>query len=366
MHPPSLRSLLAAAVSILGLAPAAAIRADEIVVKGEPMSGTVEAVTADGIEVETSYGKGNVLVKYEDITALRTDKPFVVIHGEEARQTGRLFGVRDGDKLLVGADEASAAPVAVGGLFPSYTEEKFNESALLRARANFRYWKAKYDLTFGATDATVNTVTLLTGFEVERRKSPTRLLTTGNWRYGTKDDPDSDPAESKTENELLGGLRGEYDLMERLYSYAAFSAEYDEIEELSLRAVPKGGLGVHIVKVMKNKTDRKHTWDVDVGPAWVYENFFGDEDHAYAAVAFGTDLFVTLPLGMTLTSRGEYLPNVEDWKNDYLLRGKATLAYPMTEWISLTASVIDDYDNTPAEDVQRNSLTLAAGVSLNF
>ena len=361
MHPPALRSLLAAALSILGLAPAAAIRADEIVVKGEPMSGTVEAVTADGIEVETSYGKGNVLVKYEDITALRTDKPFVVIHGEEARQTGRLLGVRDGDKLLVGADEASAAAVPVGGLFPSYTEEKFNESALLRARALLRYWKARYDLTFGFDDSTVNSTSVLTGFEVERKKSPTRLLLTGSFRYGTEDDPDGlDSEESVTDNELLGTIRGEYDMTSRVYSYLAAAAEHDAVDKLSLRAVPRGGIGVHIIK------EKKYWWDADVGPAWVYENFFGDEDHAYAAVAFGTEFFLTLPFGMTLTSRGEYLPNVEDWADDYMLRGKTTLAYPMTDWISLTTSLIDTYDSMPAEDTSQNSLTLTGGLALTF
>jgi hypothetical protein len=353
----------------LALALPVAALADEIVVKDAPMSGKVVGVNADGLEVETTYGKGNVLVKYEDVTSLRTDEPFVVVTGDEGKVTGKLVGVRDGDKLLVGEDEASAQAIAVGTLFPSGTKEKWDSSSLRRAKALFRYWNAHYDLAFGATDSTINSVTLLTGFEVERRKDRTRLLTNASWRYGTKDDPDDDNGESTTENEVLGGLRGEYDLTKRIYTFASGSAEYDEVEHLSLRAIPKAGFGVHILRVEASPGKPKYFWDADVGGAWVYEDFFGDgqnDPNRYAAVAFGTDIFLTLPLGMTFTSRGEYLPAVDDWQDDYLLRGKATLAFPMSEWLSLTSSVIDTYDNTPAEDTDQNSLTLTAGLSLVF
>jgi hypothetical protein len=365
MLAPRLRSLFIVVAFAL---PVAAF-ADEIVVKDVPMSGKVVGVNADGLEVETTYGKGNVLVKYADVTTLRTDAPFVVVTGDDGKVTGKLVGVRDGDKLLVGEDEASAQAIAVGTIFPSGTKEKWDASSLRRAKALLRYWTAHYDLAFGATDSTINSITLLTGFEVERRKDRTRLLTNASWRYGTKDDPDDENGESTTENEILGGLRGEYDLTKLIYTFASGSAEYDEVEHLSIRAIPKAGFGVHILRLEESNGKPRHFWDVDIGGAWVYEDFFGDgqdDPNSYFAVAFGTDIFLTLPLGMTLTSRGEYLPAIDDWQNDYLLRGKATLAYPMTEWISLTSSIIDTYDNTPAEDTDQNSLTLTAGLSLVF
>jgi hypothetical protein len=327
------------------------------------MSGKVIAATAEGLEVETTYGKGNVLVKYEAVTSLTTDEPFVVLNGDDGKVRGKLVGVRDGTTLLVGDDAASATAVPVDTLFPSYSQSKFDESSLLRARALFRYWKAKYDMNFAATDATVNTLAFLTGYEVERRKSPTRFLTTGSWRYGTKDDPDSDPNESKTENELLGVLRGEYDLTKRFYTFAQGSAEYDEVESLSIRATPRAGVGVHIIDT------KQHRWDVDVAGAYVYEDFFGDgqnDPNGYPAIAFGTEFNFTLPFGATLSGRGEYLPSVDDWDHDYLLRGTTTLAFPMTEWLSLQTGIVDQYDNTPAEDTDQNSLTLTAGAALVF
>ena len=100
--------------------------------------------------------------------------------------------------------------------------------------------------------------------------------------------------------------------------------------------------------------------------AWVYENFFGDEDNSYASIAFGTNGSIALPYGSTLSFRGDYLPAVDDWAKNYLLRGGATLLFPMTDWLSFRTGVVDQYTSQPAEDSDNNSLTGTAGLALVF
>src|SRR5262245_5018913 len=106
------RAPLALSLGLLLWLAAAAVQADTIVVDGKEMSGKVVKVTPKGLDVETTYGKGNVLVPYDKITTLHTDEPFVVITGDEGKIIGQLVGVKDGN-LLVGADEASAHAVPV-------------------------------------------------------------------------------------------------------------------------------------------------------------------------------------------------------------------------------------------------------------
>jgi putative salt-induced outer membrane protein YdiY len=271
---------------------------------------------------------------------------------------GKLVGVRDKDVLLVGEDPATANTVAVSSLFDSVAQKKFDDSALLRTRSKLRYWKGHYDLAFAATNATDDTLAFSTGFEVERKKTPTRFVASGSYRLATND-PSHDP-ESTTENELLGLLRGEYDLTQRFYAFASTGAEYDEVEKLSLRLTPKAGPGVHILK------SEKYTWNVDVGPAYVYENYFGDSENKYWAISFGTDGSLSLPWGSKLTFRGDYTPAIDDWKNDYLINAKADLIFPMTEWLALKTGLLEQYNNQPANDAHKNSLTGTAGVSLVF
>lgn len=354
------RAALPILAALCLLALCAAARAEEIEVDGKPMPGKVVRVTAKGLEVETTFGTGEVLVPYDRITALRTDEPFAILAGDDGAISGRLVGVREG-ALLVGDDPASATAVPVASLHDSVTQKKFDASALLRLRSALRYWSAHYDLAFAATDSTANSLAFATGFEVERKKKPTRFLADASYRLATSDDPSGpDSREETTQNEVRGALRGEYDLTSRIYGFAAGDAEYDEVESLSLRATPKGGVGVRIL------VTEKYALNADIGGSWVYERFFGGSENRYFAVAFGTNGSFTLPFGATLTIRGDYLPAVDDWAGDYLLTGTAALLFPMTDWISFKTSIIDQYDNTPAEDNSQNSLTATAGLTLVF
>jgi hypothetical protein len=348
-------SILAAVVLVVA---GSAAFADEIVVDGKPLSGKVVKVKKDGLEVETTYGKGNVLVPYDKVTSLHTDEPFEVISGDEGEVVGKLVGVRDKDTLLVGDDPATANAVAVSSLFDSVTQAKFDESGLLRMKSRLRYWKGHYDLAFAATNATDDSVSFSTGFEVERKKEPTRFLASANYRLGTND-PNHKP-ESTTENEITGLLRGEYDLTPRFYAFTSLGAEYDEVEDLSLRLTPKVGPGVHILK------SDNYTWNVDAAPAYVYENYFGSHENKYWAISFGTDGSLALPWGSKLTFRGDYTPAIDDWKNDYLINAKADLTFPMTEWLSFKTGLVEQFNNAPVGDTHKNSLTGTAGVSLVF
>jgi hypothetical protein len=354
--PRALRLSLAA----LCLLAAASVQADEIVVEGKPMSGKVVKVTPKGLEVETTYGKGNVLVPYDKITTVRTEQPFTVITGDEGKVIGNLVGVRDGNQLLVGADEASAHAVPVDTLFNSVTQKKFEESRLLQWKNYLRYWNAQYNFAFSGTAATTDTLSLTTGFDVERKKAPTRFLTTGSYRFGTTHEKNEPHPHTLSENELVGTLRGEYTFAERFYGYAATHAEYDAVESLSLRFLPRGGPGIHIIQT------EAHFWNFDIGPGWVYERFFGGSENRYATIAFGTEGSFSLPYGATFKFRGDYLPDVEEWVQNYLLKGSADLLFPMIDWLSFKTGVSDTYTSQPSDDNDHNSLTGTVGLALVF
>jgi hypothetical protein len=51
---------------------------------------------------------------------------------------------------------------------------------------------------------------------------------------------------------------------------------------------------------------------------------------------------------------------------DYILRAETALLIPMWEALSLKFSVINNYDSTPAEDTDENSLSTLMGLSYGF
>jgi hypothetical protein len=71
-----------------------------------------------------------------------------------------------------------------------------------------------------------------------------------------------------------------------------------------------------------------------------------------------------LPYGAHFDGRVDYLPAVNDFTGDYLLRGEAGLTMPLVDPISAKFSVLDLYDSTPAVGTDHNSLFIAIGLSL--
>ena len=87
---------------------------------------------------------------------------------------------------------------------------------------------------------------------------------------------------------------------------------------------------------------------------------------AFWAVAFGSDFMWRMPIGFVFRASGDYLPAVDAWTDDYLLRGDTSLEIPLIEWLSFKIRALDEYDNSPAEGTDRNRFTFTGLLSLTL
>ena len=346
-----------AALSGLVLLTASVTSGDEIVVKGKRVDGTVVGVSADGVNVDTAYGDGIVSIPWADLDTIQTDGSFVVLHGDDGMVKGRLTGVQDG-QVQFGSDRVPA-----GDIFKGFTEADYADSTWRRLKAQYRHWTGTLGVNGALTMATTDTSNFGIHWDVERRKSPTRLI--ASFDYLTTDQK-TGSGQDRLDNELRGLMRGEYDLTDRIFAYASFAGDYDQIERLNFRGVPKLGLGYRLWQGEKGELN------VDAGGSYVYENYFSDgpltpDSHQdYWGVAFGADGYLDLPYGAKLTGRVEYLPSVTAWTDNYLVRGTVGLGVPLLEWLSLNFSLYDEYNNAPAEGAFKNKLTVTGGLGATF
>jgi hypothetical protein len=162
-------------------------------------------------------------------------------------------------------------------------------------------------------------------------------------------------------------VRGDYELTARFYSFASGDATYDAIQRLSIRGVPKLGLG-YLVWEEKLDETRRNFFSVEAGGAWVYEKYFRDprdQDHRdFFAVFFGAGVGYYLPYGAIFSAHVDYLPAIEDFTGDYLLRGEAGLTLPVVDPIAVKLGILDEYDSTPADGAQANALYFTSALSL--
>lgn len=330
--------------------------ADTIEVDGTVLDATITSISASGVDIETKLGKGTITVAYDEIERVETEVPFWVLYGEEDEVSGRILGIEDG-QLLVGEDRESAARIDPSTIYVgSAIDGEISEWA--RQRARWRFWSAAFDAGFNVTDATTDTTNASLGFVSERRKTGSRFVAKTGYIFGTQKKQGG--SRSTLNNEVSGLLKGEYDLSEHLLLIASADAEYDEIERLSIRTVPKAGLGW---RLWKTKTS---FFQLEAAPAYNYERFFGGDTNSSAAASFGAEAETVLPYSAVVGGRVDYLPAVTDWADDYLIRSEITLSVPIISMLSLKATLSDQYDNTPASGNQRNELQTSLGLALRL
>jgi putative salt-induced outer membrane protein YdiY len=339
---------------------AGAARADQVTSKGTVLHGTITALNGAGISFAPEYGKGSIDIKWEDIEDLKTDGNFQVLYGEDEETDTPLQGFSN-NTLFTGASLEGATQIDIKTIHSGVAMGPSGPSWRDRVRSNFRYWDGNLDLGFNAQQATTDTVGLTLDFKTTRSKGPTRLIFGATYRYGTQTPKNGN--KTTTQDQWYGLIRGEYDLTARLYAFGSGEATYDAIQHLSIRGIPKAGIGYTFWEEVLNP-DQRNFLAGEAGPAWVYERYFGGSTNDYWAVAFALVAGYYLPYGAHFDGRIDYLPSVSDFTNDYLLRAAAAVTMPLVDPISAKFSVLNEYDNTPAPNTDRNSLFITAGLSV--
>ena len=179
-------------------------RADEVTVKGTVLSGTVTAVTSDGIKFDTVYGEGTLTIPYANIERLVTEKDFDTMYGEGGKSVGRLVGFDEGT-LLVGEDPESATRIAVATIVAGEPEDDSELTTLEELRSRFRYWHGNFDFGFALTQSITDTSSLTIVFKTTRQKGPSKLSFQA--RYLFSNERQRGQSLNTLDNELYGIVR---------------------------------------------------------------------------------------------------------------------------------------------------------------
>ena len=331
--------------------------AAEVFTKDQGLQGSVVGVTAEGVKFETIFGKGAIVIPWVDVQGIRSDKEFLILFAEADTAVGRIWGLED-SRLLVGESYETVTRIPVEQILRSITRDQYDTSRLDMLRVRYRYWNANFDLAFGFTDATTDTTSLSTALEVRRQKKPLDFFFRGYYFFQSS--KKSGESRATDENRLLGRARLDRDLSDRTFAFGQITAEYDEIQNLSLRTDPVVGVGYRFVDREKLMISGRS------GPGYVYQRFFGGDVEDYFTILFGGNLEAELPYGSKFRLGAEYLPEVSDWQGNYLIRTFADWTMPIIGWLDFKIAVFDTYNNRPPDDTDRNTFTTTAGLSFRF
>lgn len=338
----ALRATLLAAAA-LGLAGVSAV-ADVVELKdGSRLVGQVVRMQDGKIKLITEFA-GEIIIDATQLVRIETEQPV-----EVALSTGdKLVGTieySDSAEVPVIKTQVGDIPVSVdkmdaiweqGGKSPEILALE-EQSAKLAEENAARLPKWTLTLEIGATYTEGNTDTLNARGRIEARRSTEVdqlvLYILGN--YGEEND-------SRSEAEAKAGMQYEYLFTERIFAFINSELEYDEFENLKLRAIVAGGVGVYWLK------DPGHELKTGIGAGMQHETFFDDTNDTSAILELGLDYLLEINPWLTFTHAARYYPTF-DGIDDYRLTFDSALVFPIGEsdiW-KIKLGALYEYDSMP-------------------
>jgi putative salt-induced outer membrane protein YdiY len=336
---------------------AMAARGDHVQVKGVTLEGRVVEVTSTHVHLETVYGDGVLQIPLENVEGIETEEPMHIVWGDGGDTVGHLVEVSE-EAIQVRAADATES-ISVDDIFPSVPQADFEESLAEQLDSRWRYWNGTFDFGFSSKQATDDTLNLTTALELVRKKDPNTISFFA--RYDLETEQKQGQSSNKLTNETFVRLRGtrEMPLVPRTYLWGSTDALNDPIESLSVRSVTGAGLGYHLIEHERGKLDG------EIGPGYTYERFHGGDENDRATMRFALLSEVDLGFG-TWDGFAEYIPAVNDWTDNYLIRAETGVRIPITDILAFRFSLREEYDSQPAEGSKSNTLETRATLSVGF
>jgi hypothetical protein len=330
---------------------------DIIVVKEAKLFGNINKLDSDGIEFETIYGQGTIIIPYIDIESIKSLREFrfILESGEDVQC--RILALK-GTCLFVDDYQSEERCLKYDEIRTGVPEEEFNRSFWTRFRYRYPYWSGSLDMGLNFEKGGTDKKKIELGFVANRRRRPTRFLLNGRYAYevqGTTDNP-----EVTTKDEFRIFLLGEYDIAASWFLFLLPAAEWDVPRGIELRMYPAAGIGYRLSETTNSLLQFM------VGPAYVWEEFtvFGEND--YTSLFLGCEGRYQFRTGISIGGHIYYYPDITGPGDNWLFRTELDLTIPLYGPLAMLVRFNEVYDNNPEPNVGNNKFTTLVGLAVKF
>jgi len=362
--------------------------ADQVILKnGDKLTGTIAKSDGKTLVLKTDYA-GDLTIKFDAIQSLTT--------------TGDLHVTAAG-KTAVGPVTTSGNQIVITTKTAGSVEEPLSSVSLLRSPAEEAAYQKKLhpgwdegwtggaNLGFALTAGNSETKNLNIGLNAVRTGFHDKLTLYETSIYATKDKPA--PSQT-TANSNAGGIRYDHDFASRVFGFGSGDFFNNALQDLNLRSILGGGLGVHAIKSSNT------TLDFLGGIVYTHESFSGlslptppptctsgtqpscfySKSDSSASVSVGDQFMHKLGKNTVLTqsfflypslTQVNIAPSEDPVDNQRVLRGTFNLGLvsKLNKWLGWQVTFGDVFDNHPplaSPPVEKNDITLATGLNFSF
>lgn len=291
---------------------------------GDRLTGRVVSVTAEQLEIETSYA-GRVRLHIAEIKTWQTAD-------NKLRQHLSAFLPLKDKALFVEAPKARTQPP------PPST---------LKAMP----WQRTINFAYTLARGNVNLSDLTTAFSLTRQYGPRRFAFSSFGRYGVRNG-------AEVAHLLTGMLRYERTLM-RLPVFTETAFEIDRIKRLNHRFSENIGVTYPVLK------GEGPTLSFDFGTGFTQEAYRSGLQRNRASSLLRMNAAQKLVGKTQLTQQVTLFSDLFD-PSAYRMQTNVSLTTPINKHLSLQLTGLNRFDHRPQRFVKKNDFSLLTGISFNF
>lgn len=163
----------------------------------------------------------------------------------------------------------------------------------------------------------------------------------------------------KSAERLDASMKTDYDLHGRLFLYNQGGAGYDEVRQINLRYEAGPGFGYHLIKRDAIKMN------VELGGNYQVHRFADGNRSESFFYRLAEDTAWRITPKLTIDQRFEFFPGISDMQH-FRMRFEGNLRYSLRENLYLNLTMLDLYDNFPAQGVTKNDIQLRSSIGMKF
>lgn len=318
-------------------------------------------VNCDETQKKFSILKTANSLSAKDINLTSTDKISDIYPGETiARRPlfdqGVKQSVQTGAAAPNGLDTKKAGQSEQPGTLTGTFEAKVATEQSLSSPP--KTWKgnvgAGISMKDGNTEST--SINLKGEYTSERKRDNIYFNALALYEVVTNKDTDVD---EETVNEQRATAKYEYKHTLRLYSFFNQYFEHDEIENLNYRLISSPGIGYRFV--LKDALKYK----AEAGPSYARERFQRGILEESLGIRVGQYFDWKILPTTAFYAKAEYVQSAED-SADWRLDSSMGIKHNLTKSLSLNLELLDQYDNTPGVDKEKEDRAVIGSVGYNF
>jgi hypothetical protein len=338
---------------------AGAVPADTILMKnGDHLTGTIQHSDGKQLTLKTDYA-GEINVQLSAVKQVVSETPVYVITTDKKTVSGKLSMEGTDITIAPPAGPAVQVPLAHVTLLRSQSEQAAYEHSLHPGFTEG--WTISTTVGFSLARGNSDTTNLSTGFSGTRATLNDKLTTYANTIYASSD---TTGTSGVTANDIRGGARYDHDFQARLFGFGSADYEYNQLQDLNLRQIYSGGLGVHVIKQTTT------TFDVLFGANYTRESYSAStiaaaQQRNVAGVTLGEDFTHQFWKTNAITEQFNFYPDLSN-TGQYRFTLDTTLTNKIYKWLSWQTTGSDVFVSDPIPGVKKNDLILTTGLNIAF